>query len=54
MKLLAMALLVALPMVAGWSIERAYAEPTSYYQDQKVVYHNDGGPQRTPHILCGC
>ena len=43
MKLLAMALLVALPMVAGWSIERAYAEPTSYYQDQKVVYHNDGG-----------
>ena len=43
MKLLATALLGAVLMVAGWSVERAYAEPTGYYQDQKVVYHNDGG-----------
>ncbi len=43
MKLLATALLGAVLMVAGWSVERAFAAPTGYYQDQKVVYHNDGG-----------
>ena len=43
MKRLATALLGALLMVAGWGVESADAEPTNYYQDQKVVYHNDGG-----------
>jgi len=43
MKRLAAALLGVVLMIAGWSVERAYAEPAGYYQDQKVVYHNDGG-----------
>src|SRR5260221_4666001 len=27
----------------GWSIGPVSAAPAGYYQDQKVVYHNDGG-----------
>lgn len=43
MKLVAYGFFGAILMIAGWTIENAIAEPTSYYQDQKVVYHNDGG-----------
>ncbi len=28
---------------AGWNTGDANAAPAGYYQDQKVVYHNDGG-----------
>jgi uncharacterized protein len=43
MKLLASALVGAILMVVGLTAESATAEPAGYYQDQKVVYHNDGG-----------
>ena len=43
MKLLASALFGALLMFLGWGVEKGYADPAGYYQDQKAVYHNDGG-----------
>ncbi len=43
MKLLVAAIFAALLMTFGWSAQKANAEETGYYRDQKVVYHNDGG-----------
>jgi uncharacterized protein len=43
MKMLASTLFGAILMVVGWTAENANAEPAGYDQDQKVVYHNDGG-----------
>ena len=43
MKLLASAFFGVILMIVGWTAEKANAEPAGYYQDQKVVYHNDGG-----------
>jgi uncharacterized protein len=43
LKVLASGFFGAILMVVGWTAENANAEPTSYYRDQKVVYHNDGG-----------
>ena len=37
------ALVAALMVTMGWSIGPVSAAPAGYYQDQKVVYHNDGG-----------
>jgi uncharacterized protein len=34
---------VALMLTMGWSAKAVNAAPAGYYQDQKVVYHNDGG-----------
>ena len=43
MKALVTVLFAVVLMLFGWSAESAAAEPSGYYQDQKVVYHNDGG-----------
>lgn len=43
MKVLVSGFFGAILMIVGWTVENANAEPTSYYPDQKVVYHNDGG-----------
>ena len=43
MKLLISGLFGVILMIAGWTAETAKADPTGYYHDQKVVYHNDGG-----------
>jgi uncharacterized protein len=43
MKVLVTALFAAVLMLFGLSAESVAAEPVGYYQDQKVVYHNDGG-----------
>jgi intracellular sulfur oxidation DsrE/DsrF family protein len=43
MKTIFAALFAIALLVTGWSITDARAAPAGYYQDQKVVYHNDGG-----------
>jgi len=43
MKLLAAAIFVTVMVAFGWSAKNANAKQARYYQDQKVVYHNDGG-----------
>jgi hypothetical protein len=43
MKAIFRALLMAAVMTAGLAGAQSYAAPAGYYQDQKVVYHNDGG-----------
>jgi uncharacterized protein len=43
MRLPIAALLGAIVVIVGGNFDRAAAEPAAYYQDQKVVYHNDGG-----------
>ena len=37
------AALFAIVLMTGWSATDVSAAPTGQYQDQKVVYHNDGG-----------
>jgi len=34
---------LAMMLTIGWSAGAVKAAPAGYYQDQKVVYHNDGG-----------
>lgn len=41
MKLLASGIFAAILMIVGCTVTNA--APAGYYQDQKVVYHNDGG-----------
>jgi intracellular sulfur oxidation DsrE/DsrF family protein len=43
MKRIFAALFAAVLMTVGWSAGDVNAAPAGYYQDQKVVYHNDGG-----------
>jgi intracellular sulfur oxidation DsrE/DsrF family protein len=43
MKRIFAALFAAVLMTVGWSAGDVNAAPSGYYQDQKVVYHNDGG-----------
>ena len=43
MKRIFAALFAAILMTVGWSAGDVNATPAGYYQDQKVVYHNDGG-----------
>jgi intracellular sulfur oxidation DsrE/DsrF family protein len=43
MKIIFAALIAISLLVTGWSITDVSAAPAGYYQDQKVVYHNDGG-----------
>ncbi len=43
MKFLAAVLLAAILASPGLRFETAQAQSAPYYQDQKVVYHNDGG-----------
>lgn len=45
------ALLIAIFVTAGIACARSYAAPAGYYQDQKVVYHNNGGaPDATAYF----
>ena len=43
MKRIFAALFAAVLMTVGWSAGDVNAAPAGYYQDQKVIYHNDGG-----------
>ena len=43
MKRIFAALFAAVLVTVGWSAGDVNAAPAGYYQDQKVVYHNDGG-----------
>lgn len=50
MKALMTALFAAILVIFGWSVESIAAEPAGYYQDQKIVYHNDGGQDNTVYF----
>jgi intracellular sulfur oxidation DsrE/DsrF family protein len=51
MKLRLTTLFAATLMIIGWSVRDVDAAPAGYYQDQKAVYHNDGGgPDNTAYF----